>query len=260
MNIIVLTKVVPDIERVKFDAARGVVDRSSAPQEINPFDLNAIEEAVRLKERHGGRITAISMGPSDVEQTLKDTIARGVDEAILLTDKKFAGSDTLATSYALSQAIKSTGDFDIVICGEKTVDGDTGQVGGEVSEWLGISYLPYTSKLDYEDGKFKARVELEDIIYEVETSPPLLVSVTKDINTPRLPGFREKLNARKTQVKKMDAEGIEADEGRLGFNGSPTWVYKIEVPEEGQRDCKIYKDPESGLKEIMIILESRDLI
>ena len=102
-----------------------MVDRSSAPQEINPFDLNAIEEAVRLKERHGGRVTAISMGPSGAEQALKDTIARGVSEAILLTDKKFAGSDTLATSYALSQAIKAMGDFGIVICGEKTVDGDT---------------------------------------------------------------------------------------------------------------------------------------
>jgi len=172
----------------------------------------------------------------------------------------FAGSDTLATSYALSQAIKAMGDFDIVICGEKTVDGDTGQVGGEVSERLGIPYLPYTSRLDYEDGKFKARVELENMIYEVEASPPLVVSVTKDINSPRLPGFREKLNARKAQVKKMDAKEIEADEGLLGFNGSPTWVYKIEVPEEGQRNGRIYKDPERGLKEIMAVLESRGLI
>ena len=146
-HLVVLIKPSPDIEKVRFDTVRGVVDRSSAPLEINPFDLNALEAAVQIKEKLGGEITAISMAPPMAEPVLKDAIARGADRAILLTDKRFAGADTLATSYTLASAIKKLGKFDLIICGEKTVDGDTAQVGPEVAEHLGIPHVAYVSRI-----------------------------------------------------------------------------------------------------------------
>jgi len=124
LHIIVLVKQVPDIERVRFNVEEGRIDRSSAPAETNPFDLNALETAVQLKEKMGGLVTAISMGPPQAESSLRDALARGADRAILLTDRRFAGADTLATSYTLAMAIRRLGAFDLIVCDEKTVDGD----------------------------------------------------------------------------------------------------------------------------------------
>jgi len=197
MDAIVLVKIVPDIERVRFDIEKGTVDRSSAENEINPFDLNALEAALQMKERLGGSITTLSMGPQNAEGIYKDVFARGAQRAILLSDRRFAGADTLATSYTLSSAIRRLEHFDLILCGEKTTDGDTGQVGNEVAEFLDIPSLYYVSKLEVKDGRIFATSELEDerSVYEIKS--PALLSVTKDINVPRLPTLREKLDARK---------------------------------------------------------------
>jgi len=147
LTIVVLMKAVPDIERVRFDEATGRIDRRSAKLEPNPFDLNALEAAVRIKEQAGGSVTVLSMGPPQAEDALRDAVARGADRIILMTDQAFAGADTWATSNTLVGGVKKLGEFDIILAGEKTVDGDTGQVGPEIGEWLGIPHIAYVSKV-----------------------------------------------------------------------------------------------------------------
>jgi electron transfer flavoprotein beta subunit len=243
VRIIVPIKQVPDMSQVKFDIEKGRVDRSSAGTEINPFDLNALEAAVQIKEKLPGTITAISMGPQSVESALRDALSRGANDAILLVDKEFAGADTLATSYTLAAAIKKLGEFDLIICGEKTVDGDTGQVGAEIAEHLGIPHIAYVSKIEEIGEKILAKCEMEGVHYAIESAFPLLITVTKDINVPRLPAFSEKLKARKAEIRIWTASDLAsiADRSRFGVPGSPTSVYKVTVPNEEGRKGEIFR-------------------
>ncbi|RLI23690.1 electron transfer flavoprotein, beta subunit [Candidatus Bathyarchaeota archaeon] len=238
MHIVVLIKQVPDIEKVRFDVETGRVDRSSAPAETNPFDLNALETAVRLKEKLGGRVTVISMGPPQAESSLRDALARGADRAILLTDKRFAGADTLATSYTLATAIRKLGAFDLVVCGEKTVDGDTGQVGPEVAEHLGIPHVAYVCEVrEVSEDRILVVSDMGDK-YLFEVTLPALITVTKDINTPRIPTLRDVLKARRAKVEVWDADSLAGygETCRFGLQGSMTLVTRITIPsEEGRR-------------------------
>lgn len=245
MRIIVPIKQVPDMRQVRFDTERGKVDRSSAAAEINPFDLHALETALELKEKLGATITAISMGPRRAEAALRDALARGADSAVLLEDSKFAGADTLATSYTLACAIRKLGGFDLVICGEKTVDGDTGQVGPELAEHLSIPHLAYVSQLVEAGEKLVAVCDMEGEAHTVEASLPVLLVVTKDINAPRLPTFRDKVRARNAEVIVWNAEELSplADPGRFGARGSPTRVRKVFLPSEEGRKGKIFRSP-----------------
>ncbi len=244
LRIIVPIKQVPDMSQVKFDTEKGRVNRSSATAEINPFDLNALEVAVQIKEKLGGTITAISMGPQQAESALRDALSRGADNAVLLTDRAFAGADTLATSYTVASAIRKLGEFDLIICGEKTVDGDTGQVGPQIAEHLGIPHVAYVSKVEEVGEKLVVACNMEGERYLVESNFPFLITVTKDINTPRLPSLRGKLNARKAEIETWGAEELSsiAEKGRFGTQGSPTRVHRITIPTEGGRKGKIFRD------------------
>jgi len=244
LRIVVPIKQVPDMSQVKFEKDKGVVDRSSADAEINPFDLYALEAAVQIKDKLGGIVTAISMGPRRAESALRDALARGADSAVLLEDKAFAGADTLATSYALASAIKKRGEFDLIICGEKTVDGDTGQVGPELAEHLGIPHVAYVSRLEEVGKKLVVVCDMEGESYTVESGFPVLITVTKDINTPRLPTFRDKVNARRAKVEIWGAEELSsfADTSKFGVRGSPTRVYKVMIPSEEGRKGKILRN------------------
>ena len=244
MRTIVPVKQVPDMRQVRFETEKGVVDRSSADAEINPFDLNALEAAVQAKGTLGGTVTAISMGPRQAESALRDALARGADSAILLADEAFAGADTLATSYTLAYAIKKLGDFDLIICGEKTVDGDTGQVGPELAEHLGIPHIAYVAKIEEVGEKLKVVCDMEGEFYSVESGFPVLITVTKDVNTPRLPTFRDKVNARKTKVEIWNAKDLSsvADAGRFGAAGSPTRVHRVTIPSEEGRKGQVFRD------------------
>jgi len=256
MDIVVLVKVVPNIERVRFDMEKGTVDRSSAENEINPFDLNALEAALQIKEKLGGKITALSMGPPSTEGAYRDVFARGAERAILLSDRRFAGADTLATSYTLSEAIRKLEHFDLVLCGEKTTDGDTGQVGNEVAESLDVPSLYYVSMLGVDNGNIYATVELEEerLVYKVDT--PALLSVTKDANAPRLPTLREKLEARKKGIEIWDAEKLGGAIDRFGAKGSPTRLARTIVPKEEGRRGKIYRDAGEGIEALLSVLEA----
>ena len=259
LKIVVLVKQVPDIEKVKFDAEKRKIDRTSASAETNPFDLNALEAAFQIKEKLGGEITAITMGPSQAESTLRDALARGADRVILLRDRKFAGADTLATSYTLASAIKKIGHFDLIICGEKTVDGDTGQVGPEVAEHLSIPHVAYVfgiKRLSKE--KITVESDVEGDYYLVELRFPALITVTKDINQPRLPSLREKLEARKQEIETWNADDLTdvADVSRFGVSGSPTMVARITFPSEKGRKGKIFmEEAEEAVKKLVETLK-----
>ena len=243
VSIVVPIKQVPDIGAVKFDTKKGRINRTSAPGEINPFDLNALEAAVEIRGKLGGTITAISMGPRQVELSLRDALSRGADRAILLVDREFAGADTLATSYTLASAIRKLGKFDLIVCGEKTVDGDTGQVGPQIAEHLSIPHVAYVSKVEVRGKKLVVACEIEDNRYLIEAGFPLLITVTKDINMPRLPTFSDKLKARKAEIEIWTAANLSslADKEKFGLKGSPTKVNKVTIPTEEGRKGEIFR-------------------
>jgi len=244
LNIIAIIKQVPDMKTVKFNVEEGKVDRSSAGVEINPFDLNALEAAVQIKETLGGTVTAISMGPPQAESALQEAVVRGADKGILLTDRKFGGADTLATSYTLAKAIEKIlgGNYDLIVSGEKTVDGDTGQVGPEVAEHLGIPHVAYVNCVKKcEKEKITVSSEIGNDNYIIEVKLPCLITVTKDANDPRYISFGKKARAKNIEIKKCTIDDITKDDhDKFGIKGSPTWVFKIVVPPEKAGGGKIF--------------------
>lgn len=244
MNILVLVKEVPDMEKVRFDSVRGVVDRSSAPAEINPFDESALEAALELKRKYGAHVTAMTMGPPRAEKTLQDIYARGADECILLTDRAFGGSDTIATSRTLAAAI-AAGDYDLILCGEKSVDGDTAQVGAETAQLLGIPHACYADRIEPVD-EGTVRVYIENLCgsRQIRTMTlPALAGVTKNIGKLKLPTVDRKLESLTVTVRKMglaDLPGLSKED--TGFAGSPTKVAGIEVPKAVERESRIFRD------------------
>lgn len=255
MNILVLVKEVPDMTKVKFDYEKGIVDRSSAESEINPFDMNALQAAVDLKSACGAKVTVLTMGPPKSERSLRDAYARGADQLILLTDRRFGGADTCATAMTLSAAIKSIGNFDLIICGEKSVDGDTAQVGAEVAEFLDIPHAYYVENIiDLNENEIT--VSLENICGSRQTRRmklPALIAVTKNINSPQLPTVNKKLKSLDAEAQRISLDDLTSliSEEDTGFKGSPTKVSKIEVPELTKRESLILRDDYSKFSEIM---------
>jgi len=232
VKVIVCIKQVPDPEHAKMDEKSGTVVREGVELMINPFDLYAVEEGLRLKEKMGGEVVAISMGPPQAEKALREVIGMGVDEGILLTSRDFAGADTWATSYTLAKACEKVGEYDLIICGKQAIDGDTAQVGPGVAAQLGIPQMTFVRKIDeISEDKIKAERLVEDG-YEVISSPlPLLITVVKEINEPRLPTLRGRLNAKKAVITKWGPEDITVEKDKIGMNGSPTMVDEIYTPD-----------------------------
>ncbi len=231
MNIIVCIKQVPDTANVKIDPQTNTLIREGVASIINPFDMYAIEEAIRTKEKLGGKITAVTMGPPQAEDALREAISMGVDDAVLVSDRAFAGSDTWATSYTLAHAIKKLEGFDIIFCGKQAADGDTAQVGPGISMHLDIPQVTYVKKIE-EISPYQARVErMTEEGYEIiETPLPALFTVVKEINQPRIPSLKGKIRAKSAQIRVLRAQDLDADERFLGLNGSPTQVVKIFTP------------------------------
>ncbi len=257
-----MVKPTPDIERVSFDLRKGVVVRGSAELEINPFDLHAIEAAVRIKEVCGGRVVAISMAPPHGERALRDAMARGVDRAILVSDRRLAGSDTLATSYVLASAIKRLGRFDLVVCGEKSVDGDTGQVGPEVASFLGIPHASFVTEIkEVNQDYIVVTADLGKAYYSIKLRLPALITVTKEVNTPRKPKFRDLMRARRTRIEVWSLEDLAdyIDLNRVGLEGSATRVVRAHYALEKGRKCITLKG-DAGVKEAVKILREEGII
>lgn len=243
MNILVLVKEVPDMERVKFDSQRGVVDRSSASAEINPFDESALQAAVDIKEKNGAKVTVMTMGPAKAEASLKEAYARGADEGILVTDRAFGGSDTIATSRTLAAAI-GAGQYDLILCGEKSVDGDTAQVGAETAQLLGIPHCYYAENIEPEGNCVRVTIENLCGMKQIRTMKmPCLVGVTKNIATLKLPTVNRKLESLNMDFPHLGIDALDGlEKENTGFNGSPTKVAKIEVPEEETKESKVYRE------------------
>jgi electron transfer flavoprotein beta subunit len=231
MNIIVCIKQVPNTTDVKIDPVKNTLIREGVESIINPFDTYAIEEAVRLKERFTGKVTVVTMGPPQAEAALKEAISLGCDEGILVSDRKFAGSDTWATSYTLACAIKKIGAFDIILCGKQASDGDTAQVGPGISTHLDIPQVTYVKKIEEIKGNL-ARVErmTEEGYDIVETPVPCLFTVVKEINNPRLPSLKGMMKAKSAKITQWTAVDINCDPKNIGLDGSPTRVVKIFTP------------------------------
>lgn len=238
MNIIVLVKQVPDTSEVKINRETNTLIRDGVPSIINPFDMYAIEEALRLREKHGGKVTAITMGPPQAAEALKEAVSLGVDDVVLLSDRAFAGADTWATSYALSQGIKKIAEYDLIIAGKQAIDGDTAQVGPETADMLGIPFVAYVKKIEQIEGKKMLAERLMDEGYDVvETSLPALITVVKEINQPRVPSLKGKIKAKSLKVTSWNAKDIGADDSKCGLKGSPTKVVRIFPPvARGQRE------------------------
>jgi electron transfer flavoprotein beta subunit len=231
MNIIVSIKQVPETTEVRINPETNTLIREGVKSIINPFDMYAIEEALRLKEKFGGKTTVITMGPPQAEAALREAISLGIDEGILLCDRAFAGSDTWATSYTLAGAIKKIGSFDLILCGKQASDGDTAQVGPGISMHLDIPQVTYVKKI--EEAKDKAmRVErmLEEGYEVVETPLPALLTVVKEINEPRLPSLKGMMRAKSAKITVWTQKELNLDPQQIGLCGSPTQVVKIFTP------------------------------
>ncbi|MBI5099272.1 MAG: electron transfer flavoprotein subunit beta/FixA family protein [Nitrospirae bacterium] len=231
MNIIVCIKQVPDTSEIKINPETNTLMREGVPSIINPFDLYALEAGIQIKEKLGGKVTVLTMGPPQAETALREAISMGADEAVLLSDRAFAGSDTWATSYTLAQAIKKFG-ADIIFCGKQAIDGDTAQVGPETAEFLGIPHISYIRKIEEIKDDYIRVQRLMDEGYDiVETGLPVLLTVVKELNQPRMPSLKGKMAAKKAEIKKMGKAEIEADEDNIGLKGSPTQVKNIFAPQ-----------------------------
>lgn len=248
MKIVVCVKQVPDTASVRINEKTGTMEREGVPAMINPYDLYAVEEALKVKEEHGGSVVALSMGPPQVQEALREVVSMGVDEACLLTDRNFAGADTLATSYTLALGVGKIGDFDLVLCGKQAIDGDTAQVGPEMAEHLGIPFIGFVRKIREIRPGFVCVERMTDEGGDVVESPlPAVISVVKDINQPRLPSLRGKMRARNFEAVQWEASDIGADPDRIGLAGSPTWVTRSFTPEPRQGGEILRGDDASAL-------------
>ncbi|MFC1928019.1 electron transfer flavoprotein subunit beta/FixA family protein [Chloroflexota bacterium] len=236
MNIAVCLKQVPGATKVEIDPQTNTLVRQGIKNVVNPFDTYALEEGVRVKERYEGKVTAISMGPPQADEMLREAISLGADEAILLSDSTFAGADTLATSYTLTQAIKRLGQYDLIICGRQTIDGDTGQVGPELAEMLGLPFVAYVSQIEEINNEcMRVKRMVEDGHEIIEVTLPAVISVVKEINTPRLPSLRGLARSKSTVISVWTVQELGVDENLVGLSGSATKVIKVFFP---QRTCQ----------------------
>jgi electron transfer flavoprotein beta subunit len=224
-------KQVPGTNEVKINKETNTIIREGVEAIINPFDEYAIEEGVRIKEKVGGNVTVLSMGIPKVADLLRETVAVGADNAVLLSDRAFAGADSLATAYALSMGIRKIGAYDLIICGKQATDGDTAQVGPSLAEKLGIPHTTYVRKIEeITDGTVRCQRMTEDGYEVIEMPLPAVITVVKEINEPRLPSMKGKLKAKKTEVTVYTADDIGADKNLCGLKGSPTQVVRTFVP------------------------------
>ncbi len=231
MEIVVCVKQVPDTTEVKIDPVTNTLIRQGVPSIVNPFDKYALEIALQLKEKHGGRVTVLSMGPPQAKDALKECLAMGADAAILLSDRAFGGADTLATSYTLAAAIRKIGNVDLILCGKQAIDGDTAQVGPEMAEHLGWVQVTYAAGVEVDGEKITVQREQDEGYDVVTTKLPAVVTIIKTIHEPRYPTVKGTIKANRTEIPVWTAADLDVDPGCLGLNGSPTKVKRIFTPQ-----------------------------
>ncbi len=261
MNIIVCTKQVPDVAEVKWDPETGSLIRQGIPSIINPNDKNALEAALQLRERHGGEVTVLSMGPSQVEEALREALGMGADKAIQLTDKRFAGSDTWATAYTLGLAVNRIGRYDLIICGKEAIDGMTGQVGPQLAEYLGIPQLTYATHIDIADAKVRVRQKLGDWERLLEAPMPALITIERDAYRPRVAPMDTILEAYVKEIAVWTPEVLSGEEEKFGLTGSPTKLKKVYTPKRQRGKAEMFDGgPEEMARGLVGRLKEKHII
>lgn len=261
MDIAVLIKQVPDTDEVKMDPEKGTMVRDGVGSIINPLDLNALQEALKLKKETDGTVTVVSMGPPQAEEALREGIALGADRAVLVTDRLFAGADTWATARVLAATLEKTGPFDLFLAGEKATDGETGQVGPEVAVMMKVPFSTYVSEVGLEGSRLKVRRTVEEGIHVQSLPTPCLLTVLHDLNEPGMPTLAGKMKARRSKVEKLTLADLELPPEETGLKGSPTRVVKIDRPRL-TRSTEYFSgnDLEKGMDRVVEILRAKALI
>ncbi len=261
MKVIVCIKQVPDTANVRINPETNTLIREGVDSMINPFDTYAIEEGVRVRERIGGTVTVLTMGPPQAEKALREAISLGVDEAFLLTDRAFAGSDTWATSNALAGAIRRIGDYDLIICGKQAMDGDTAQVGPGIAVHLNIPQITFVKKIEERTEKrIRAERMMEEGYQFIESRLPALITVVKEINEPRLPSLKGKMRAKKAEIPVLSIMDIDVTEDSVGLKNSPTYVKKIFTPPKRTSGKRLEGEVSEMVNELIEELHLKNII
>lgn len=259
MNIVVCLKQVPDTTAVKIDPKTGTLIRDGVPSIINPEDKNALEAALTLKDTVGAKVTIVSMGPPQAQNALREALSMGADEAILITDRAFAGADTLATSKTLAGAIKKL-DYDIVFAGRQAIDGDTAQVGPEIAEHLDIPQVTYVQGVTVEEDGLLINRALEDGYELIKVNTPVLLTAIKELNEPRYMNVRYIFDTKDAEIKIWSADDLEVKKEELGLKGSPTKVKKSMTKEAKGAGEVINEIPQEAVKYVLGKLKEKHYI
>ncbi len=262
MNVCVCIKQVPASSNVKIDPVNGTLVRDGNNTKMNPYDLYAIEMALKVKEINDCNVKAITMGPPAATAILQEAIWMGCDDGYLLTDRKFAGADVVATAYTLSQGIKYMGKCDLVVCGKQTTDGDTAQVGAELAHFLGIPYVCYVDKIiEVKDKSIVVRTNLDKTYEILEIAFPCLITVEKNNESPRLPSYKRSVQYSDHQVHSVTFDKLfDVDESRYGLKGSPTQVEKMFNPIKDDRKVMLNDETESYASQLAELLKDKKYI
>lgn len=262
MNILVCVKQVPGSGAVEVDPISGVLKRNGVQSKLNPYDLFALELALSLAVENGGWVDTITMGPPQAKHAIEETICMGAAGGVVITDRKFAGADVLATAYTLSQGIAKYGQYDLIICGKQTTDGDTAQVGAEIAEYLGIPNVSNVLSVDkVEDGKVYLKTALDDKIVSLSITLPCLISTEGEINTPRLPSYRIKRELREDMVRFLTfADFEDQDDDHYGLTGSATQVERIFSPSKNTQQQVLVGSSEEQSQAIFQLLQDKKML
>ena len=262
MNILVCIKQVPGSSNVEVDPVTGVLKRDGVASKMNPYDLYSIELAMSLTEKYGGQVETITMGPPQAKSVIVESICMGAKRGTVLSDRKFAGADVLATAYTISQGIRKVGEFDMILCGKQTTDGDTAQVGAEVAEYLGIPHVSNVLSIEeIKDGKAYVTVSLDDMVVTESVKLPCVLCAESDINSPRLPSYKVQKTVTDDMIRFISfAEFEDQDANHYGLNGSATQVERIFPPEKNTEKHSITGGSKEQAEGIFDLLVSRKLI
>ena len=262
MKILVCVKQVPGSNNVEVDPVTGVLKRSGIPSKINPYDLYGIETALSLTERFGGTVDTLTMGPPQAKSVIQETVCMGARKGTVLSDRKFAGADVLATAHTISQGIRKCGEYDLILCGKQTTDGDTAQVGAEVAEYLGLPNVSNVLSVDdYQDGILYLTTSLDDKVVSLSIPTPCLISVDGDINTPRLPSYKIRKTLKEDSVTFLSfADFDDQDADHYGLNGSATQVERIFPPEKVSQKHTIEGDADTQAQALYGLLLNKKLL
>lgn len=259
MKIVVCIKQVPDTNEVRIDPVTGTLIREGVPSIINPDDKNALEEALRLKDETGAHVTVLTMGPPQAESALREALAMGADEAVLLTDRAFGGADTWATSLTLAKALEKL-EYDIIFAGRQAIDGDTAQVGPEMAEHLNIPQVTYVERVNIEGNGLKVRRALEDGYETLKVKMPCLLTAIKELNNPRYMNMDDIFTCYSKEIRKMTADDLDIDKSELGLTGSPTRVRQSFTKGPKTPGEKLSTTPSESAEVITLRLKERHLV